>query len=128
MTHHRHPISFVATAKPDEARAFYGDVLGLTLVEQSPFALVYRDGPNMLRVQIVEQLIPAAHTVHGWQVTDIAQHVNDLQANGAVFEIFEQLGQDANGIWSTPDGNKIAWFTDPDGNILSLTEFVGAHS
>lgn len=78
----------------------------------------------MLRVQIVAQLRPAAHTVHGWQVSDIHKEIESLAAKGVAFLAFDQLGQDEHGVWTTPDGSKIAWFKDPDGNTLSLTQFT----
>lgn len=123
MTPSRQPISFVATTEPEKSEAFYRDVLGLKLVEKSPYALVFSDGENMLRVQIVADLSPASHTVHGWQVTDIERDIKELASKGVVFLIFDQLSQNASGVWTTPDGNKIAWFRDPSGNILSFTEF-----
>jgi len=124
MSDRRKPMSFIATAAPDQAEVFYRDVLGLTLLERSPFALVFADGDTMLRVQIVGNLSPAQFTVHGWQVADIAREIAVLTAKGVRFSRFEGLGQDALGVWTTPDGSKIAWFQDPDGNVLSLTEFV----
>jgi hypothetical protein len=90
----------------------------------SPYALVFADGDVMLRVQIVQDLTPAGHTVHGWDVADIAQEVAGLTAKGVEFQIFDQLGQDTNGVWTTPSGDKIAWFKDPSGNILSFTQFA----
>lgn len=119
----RVPVSFVATTKPEEAEAFYANVMGLQLVERSPYALVFADGENVLRVQIVEELTAAAHTVHGWQTSDIAGDIAEFAARGAEFIHFKQMDQDAAGVWTTPDGNKIAWFKDPCGNILSLTEY-----
>ena len=124
MSDRRKPISFIATAAPDQAEAFYGDVLGLTLLERSPFALVFADGDTMLRVQIVEDLSPAQFTMHGWQVADIAQEIAALVAKGVTFFRFDGLDQDGLGVWTTPDESKIAWFQDPDGNVLSLTEFA----
>jgi len=103
---------------------FYGAVLGLTLVESSPYALAYMDGGTMLRVQIVDALTPAQYTVYGWQVSDIGAEVDALTAKGATFQTFPNLTQDAKGIWTTPGGAKIAWFNDPSGNVLSLTQFA----
>lgn len=120
------PIGFVATTDAEAALAFYERVLGLGLVERSPFALVFDDGGVMLRVQIVASLTPAAHTVHGWQVVDMEREVEHLASKGLEFLRFEGMDQDAQGIWTTPDGNRIAWFKDPDGNILSLTAFDAA--
>lgn len=123
MTRTRTPISFFATNDPEQAKTFYGEVLGLELIESSPYALVFRDGSQMLRVQIVSDLIPASHTVHGWDVMSIEEEIEDLSAKGLVFLKFTQMDQDPSGIWTTPDGHKIAWFKDPSGNTLSLTQF-----
>lgn len=118
----RAPVSFIATDQPGAARVFFADVIGLKLLEASPYALVFADGDHVLRVQIVEQVDPAPYTVHGWQITDITDEIATLTARGVNFQRFDQLPQDALGIWTTPDGSKIAWFTDPSGNILSLTQ------
>ena len=124
MTTARSPISFIATSDPDKALAFYRDVLELQLLEASPYALVFRDADTMLRVQIVPELRTASHTVHGWQVDDIAHNIAELTTKGVTFLTFEQLEQDATGVWTTPEDHKVAWFNDPSGNILSLTEFA----
>lgn len=118
------PISFIAVSDPDASRSFYGDILGLTLIEESPFALVFDDAKQMLRVQIVERFTPVGYTVHGWHVPDVEQSIRSLVAKGVAFESFEGLPQDNLGVWITPDKNKIAWFKDPCGNILSLTQFA----
>ena len=118
------PIAFVATTDAEAATSFYGGVIGLTLVDASPYALVFDDHGVMLRVQIVSELTPSAHTVHGWQVAEIEHRVRELTAKGVVFERFANLDQDVLGVWTTPDGNKIAWFKDPSANILSLTQFT----
>lgn len=126
MDHVREPVSFIATDTPDEATAFFTDVMGLTLHEATPFALVFHDGRHVLRVQIVTTLQAVGYTVHGWRVTNIIDEVEALTAKGVRFRRFDHLTQDALGIWTTPDGHKIAWFTDPSGNILSFTEYVSA--
>jgi len=118
------PISFIATTKPEKAKDFYGSALGLKLIEESPYALVFLDGEHMLRVQVVPELKPAGFTVHGWQVEDIEAEIERLSSKGVQFEVFEQLPQDNLGVWTTPDGSKIAWFKDPSGNTLSLTQFA----
>ena len=123
MTKSRRPISFVATLDPEKAKTFYGEAMGLELLETSPYALVFSDGTNMLRVQIVTELCPALHTAHGWQVTNIEREIEELASKGVAFLTFDQLGQNASGVWTSPDGHKIAWLKDPSGNILSLTEF-----
>ena len=116
-------ISFVATKKPELALKFYADTLGLKLITDDPFALVFDTNGTMLRVQKVELLLPAGHTVLGWDVPDIRATVQDLAKKGIRFERFNGLAQDESGIWTAPSGAKVAWFKDPDGNILSLTQF-----
>lgn len=123
MAKTRNPISFVATCDPDLAQAFYSEVLGLKPVEASPYALVFADGDHMLRVQIVTDFTAPSYTVHGWHVTDINHELKTLAAQGVAVLRYQNLDQDSLGIWTTPDGNKIAWFTDPSGNILSFTQF-----
>ncbi len=120
----RNPVSFIATDSPEAAQAFYQNIMGLSLNEATPFALVFLDGSHTLRVQIVTELEPTNYTVHGWTVTDIAAEVRSLSSKGVIFQRFDQLDQDELGVWTTPDGNKIAWFKDPSGNTLSLTEHV----
>lgn len=122
----RQPIAFIATAKPEAAKTFYSDIVGLKLRDASPFALVFEDSGIMLRVQIVTDHTPPPYTVHGWSVARIEDNVHRLKSRGATFLDYDQLPQDDLGIWTTPEGAKIAWFKDPDGNILSLTEFPKA--
>jgi catechol 2,3-dioxygenase-like lactoylglutathione lyase family enzyme len=117
-------IAFVATARPDESRAFYRDILGLTFVEESPYAIVFTSGETMLRIQKVDEVPPPTDTALGWEVDDIAARMAELAAKGIAFERFDGFGQDASGIWTAPDGTTVAWFRDPDGNRLSLTQFA----
>jgi catechol 2,3-dioxygenase-like lactoylglutathione lyase family enzyme len=118
------PITFVAINDRDRARAFYSDVLGLTAVSEDFAALVYDLGGTTLRASLVENFVPHGHTVLGWHVPDIKAKVAELTARGVEFAFYEGFGQDADGVWSAPDGSaKVAWFNDPDGNNLSLTEF-----
>jgi catechol 2,3-dioxygenase-like lactoylglutathione lyase family enzyme len=118
------PIAFVSTRDPERARSFYRDRLGLRLAsEELPFALVFDLNGTMLRVTIVNELTPAKHTVLGWDVPDIAAAANELQSAGVQLERYGLPGQDEQGIWTAPGGAKVAWFKDPDGNILSLTQF-----
>jgi catechol 2,3-dioxygenase-like lactoylglutathione lyase family enzyme len=116
-------MSFVATTQPDAAKAFYGDVLGLALAEDSPFALVFSGGGRMLRMPKVQAFSPLPFTVLGWAVPDITATVAELSAKNVVFEDFPGLPQDDAGIWTAPNGDKVAWFKDPDWNLLSLTQF-----
>jgi catechol 2,3-dioxygenase-like lactoylglutathione lyase family enzyme len=122
MLTHEDPIAFIATTQPDQAKVFYHERLGLPLIEDTPYALVFDANGTMLRIQKVHTLSPADHTVLGWQVVDIRETMRVLLKQGISFERYSGLPQDEEGIWMTPDSHKIAWFTDPDGNILSLTE------
>lgn len=118
-------MNFVATADATAARAFYEDSLGFRLIEDTPFALVFDLGGTQLRVQKVEAVAPVPYTVLGWEVDDIRQAVGGLVDAGVGFERFAFIDQDELGIWTTPDGAKVAWFKDPDGNLLSLTQAAG---
>lgn len=117
------PVCFVATAKPAVAKKFYGDVLGLSLTEDSPFAIVYQMKGSMLRVQKVQAVSTAPYTALGWEVEDIRKSVERLRKKGVRFEAYKGMGQDELGIWASPSGALVAWFKDSDGNILSLTQF-----
>jgi catechol 2,3-dioxygenase-like lactoylglutathione lyase family enzyme len=112
--------AFIPTTNPEKAKLFYGETLGLDLVSEDGFALQYNANGTFLRVTTVQQLTPQQFTVLGWSVDDIEASVAELKARGVVFEIFGFAGQDENGIWTAPGGVKVAWFKDPDGNILSL--------
>jgi catechol 2,3-dioxygenase-like lactoylglutathione lyase family enzyme len=115
-------MAFVATAQPDNARAFYSEVLGLQLVSEDAYALTYDAGGTTLRVATVEHLEPQAFTVLGWIVPDIASATRELTARGVSFNHYEWMAQDADGIWTSPSGARVAWFKDPDGNTLSITQ------
>jgi catechol 2,3-dioxygenase-like lactoylglutathione lyase family enzyme len=117
-------IAFAAATDLDRAREFYQGTLGLTLVDQNPFACVFDVGGTMLRVTAVAQVATPGYTILGWRVDDIDGTVAGLRARGVTFTRYEQMGQDDNSIWMAPNGDRIAWFTDPDGNTLSLTEFA----
>jgi catechol 2,3-dioxygenase-like lactoylglutathione lyase family enzyme len=116
-------IGFVAVSDLARARQFYGETLGLPIVEESPFALVADAGGTMLRLTAVERPVAAPYTVLGWDVADIASMMDQLSARGVQFTRDEGMGQDERGVWTAPGGAKIAWFLDPDGNNLSLTQF-----
>ena len=116
-------ISFVATAQPEAATQFYRDTLGFTLVEDQPYAVVFEASGRMLRVAKVPELKPVGYTVLGWRVADIQAEAAALAARGVAFLRYPFLQQDEAGIWHNPGGEKVAWFADPDGNVLSLTQF-----
>ena len=115
-------VAFAATEKPDEALAFYRDTLGLALEYSDEFALVFDCEGTSLRVAVVPKVRPAGYTILGWQVDDIDKTISELASGGVKFSHFPGMAQEANGVWNSPSGARIAWFTDPDGNILSLTE------
>lgn len=117
-------IGFVPVRDLAGARDFYTGTLGLPVVDETPFALVLDAGGTMLRVTPVGELKPQPFTVAGWKVPDIAATVRDLAARGVEFTSYDGIEQDDLGIWTTPGGDKTAWFTDPDGNTLSLTTFA----
>jgi catechol 2,3-dioxygenase-like lactoylglutathione lyase family enzyme len=116
-------VAFVGIRDPARAKAFYGDVLGLALVSEDPFALVFDAHGTMLRVSIVPEIAAARYTVLGWDVTDIAATAKQLGDLGVKLERFEGLQQDELGIWDSPSGARVGWFKDPDDNILSITQF-----
>lgn len=116
-------IAFVATRDAARARAFYESALGLRLVSQDPFALVFDAHGTMLRVTKVDELSLAPYTVLGWDVSDIRSTIQALQARGVAFQRYDGVPQDDLGIWTSPSGAQVAWFHDPDGNTLSLTQF-----
>jgi catechol 2,3-dioxygenase-like lactoylglutathione lyase family enzyme len=115
-------MAFLATRDPARARRFYAEVLGLRLVADDPWALVFDAGGTMLRVQKVETLSPPPFTVLGWQVGSVDATVDALAARGVTFERYAGMDQDARGVWTAPSGARVAWFKDPDGNTLSLTQ------
>ena len=121
--HLNNPILFLSTANAERSRAFYERVIGLEFVADEPPALVFRVGDSMLRIQKVDRVSAAPYTALGWEVSDIRQVVRDLCAAGVVFQRFEGVNQDADGIWPAPSGALVAWFRDPDGHVLSLTQF-----
>jgi len=116
-------IAFVATTDAGRAKAFYRDVLGLELKSDEPFALVLAANGTMIRVSKVREFSPAPYTVLGWRVSDIESMAKGLGKRGVVLEKFPGFQQDSLGIWAAPGGDKVAWFKDPDGNMLSITQF-----
>ena len=116
-------VAFVATRKAEEAKAFYSDKLGLKFVSDDGFALVFDIDGTMLRIARVKDFTPFPFTVLGWEVEAIEKTVTELSQKGVPFERFPGLSQDQQGIWAAPGGAaKVAWFKDPDGNVLSLSQ------
>ena len=117
-------VAFAAATDLDRARSFYQGTLGLRLIEQNQFACVFDARGTMLRVTAVQEVALPGYTVLGWRVDDIAHVVGELGAAGVAFTRYDGMGQDEDGIWTSPGGERVAWFTDPDGNNLSLTQFT----
>jgi len=104
------------------AKAFYGEVLGLRVLSEDGFAVVFDSQGTTLRAAIVQEVVPARYTVLGWDVPDITATVRGLAAAGVVIERYAWLKQDELGIWNAPGGAKVAWFKDLDGNVLSVSQ------
>jgi len=117
-------MAFIATAQPEAALAFYRDTLGLELIEDGQWALVFRTDDRYLRVQKGGSVAASPATVLGWDVDDLDGAMADLAAGGVSFERFDWPGQDDAGVFTFPTGDRVAWFKDPDGNLLSLTQFT----
>lgn len=117
-------VAFVPIQDAEKARAFYEGVLGLRFVKDDGFALVFDANGIMIRAARMKEFTPAQFTVLGWQVSKIEEVARGLAKHGVKFEIFGFFKQDALGIWTAPTGDKVAWFKDPDGNILSVSEHV----
>lgn len=117
------PITFIATADADAARTFYTETLGLRLIADEPWAIVVANGDITLRIQKAESVQPAPYTALGWGVPDLDAVMAGLSSRGVEFLRYPFLTQDEAGVWTTPDGARIAWFNDPNGHTLSLTEW-----
>jgi catechol 2,3-dioxygenase-like lactoylglutathione lyase family enzyme len=115
-------VGFVATTDIERSRAFYGEVLGLPVVEESPFACIFDAHGTQLRVTPVAELRSAPYTVLGWAVSDIVSTVRALDEAGVRFTRYPGMDQDDTGVWNAPSGARVAWFCDPDGNVLSVTQ------
>ena len=116
-------IAFVPTNDAAKAKAFYKDVLGLKFVNDDGFAMVFDANGTMVRIAKSGKFTPQQFTILGWQVKKIEDVVKKMRAKGVEFLTFPGMGQDESGIWPAPDGAaKVAWFKDPDGNTLSISE------
>jgi catechol 2,3-dioxygenase-like lactoylglutathione lyase family enzyme len=117
------PVSFVSARDRAAARAFYENVLGLPHKSGDDFGDFHEMGDGLLRITPMPDFEPHAHPVVGWDVADITAAVRALRAKGVQFSIYDGLGQDADGVWTAPGGDaKVAWFADPSGNVLSLSQ------
>jgi catechol 2,3-dioxygenase-like lactoylglutathione lyase family enzyme len=117
-------VAFVPTRDPAKARSFYEGVLGLRFVKDDGFAMVLDANGIMIRVAKAPEFKPAPFTILGWQVSEIEKVVTGLHEKGVHFAIFGFLQQDKLGIWTAPSGDKVAWFKDTDGNVLSVSQHV----
>jgi len=115
-------VAFVPIRDSARSRPFYEGVLGLRFIDENPFALLMESNGVRVRLAKTPNFTPAGYTVLGWQVDDIQTMVTALMQKGVNFERFSGLEQDEMGIWTAPTGARVAWFKDPDGNILSLAQ------
>ncbi len=115
-------VAFLATADADRARAFFRDTLGLALTEETGFAMVFDAGGSELRIQKVETVVAAPYTALGWNVASIEATPAELSRRGVGFERYGFIEQDEAGIWQAPSGARVAWFRDPDGHTLSISQ------
>jgi len=114
-------IGFIPTKDFQRAKSFYGATVGLRFVAEDDFALVFESGGTTIRVVKVDDFTPQGFTVLGWQVDDIQKSVASLGKRGITFELYPWMKQDTFGIWTAPGGVRVAWFKDPDGNVLSVS-------
>jgi catechol 2,3-dioxygenase-like lactoylglutathione lyase family enzyme len=117
-------IGFVPTKDAGRSREFYEGKLGFKFISNDEFALVMQAGENMIRIAKARDFSPARYTVMGWEVTDIEANVKWLNGRGVIFEKYPFVQDRELGIWTTPNGDKVAWFKDPDGNVLSISEHM----
>lgn len=119
-------VGFVTTTNPERAQAFYSGILGFRFIADDGFALVFDANGTMIRIAKAQAFTPAQGTVLGWQVDDMPAAVLALKQSGVVFEQFNLpfLKQDSDGVWTAPTGDQVAWFKDPDGNVLSISKHV----
>jgi catechol 2,3-dioxygenase-like lactoylglutathione lyase family enzyme len=115
-------VAFLPTVDADRARRFFEDVVGLPLLEQTPFACVFQAPNAVLRVTVVPELTAAQYTVLGWRVPDVQAAARELGERGIEPLRYDGMTQDQLGIWQAPSGARVLWFSDPDGNVLSLTQ------
>jgi catechol 2,3-dioxygenase-like lactoylglutathione lyase family enzyme len=121
-------VTFLTTVNPEVAVPFYRDTLGFTYLRDDGFALVFDMNGVMLRIGKAPRFTPAPNTVLGWETADINSAVDTLKQKGVTFERYPNMGQDERGICTFPGGDQVAWFKDPDGNVLSISHHVARAS
>src|SRR5580704_8235497 len=114
-------VGFVTTKDSKQSRKFYEEKLGFKFIKEDQFALVMATDTNMIRISPVKDFVPAQHTVLGWEVKQIERVASFLKERGVTFENFSWMKHSDWGIWDSPTGDKVAWFKDPDGNVLSIS-------
>ena len=117
-------VAFLQVSDRPKAKAFYVDVVGLRFISEDPFALVVESNGTRVRIGEAKEMKPVQGTVLGWEVPDMEEAVADLLARGVELQHYGFNGQDERGIWTTPNGDKVAWFKDPSGNTLSVSQHV----
>lgn len=116
-------IAFIPTRDIARARRFYENLLGLRFIGEDGFAAIMNANGTMVRIACVEEFAPATYTIFGWTVADIRSEIAELSNQGVKFVRYPEMQQSNDGIWTAPGGAQVAWFRDPDGNVLSLTQF-----
>ena len=117
-------IGFALTTDTKRARKFYEEVLGFRFLKEDPFALVMETDENMIRISPVKEFVPAQHTILGWEVKQIESLASHLRERGVIFQQYPWMKPNELGIWDSPSGDQVAWFKDPDGNVLSISQHV----
>lgn len=117
------PVPFIPTAKIKASKSFYQNKLGLRLISEDPFAVVFKIWETHVRITPVPNFKSGNHTILGWETDDIRHEVSELKSKGVKFVRYPGMEQDKTRIWVSPSGAKVAWFQDPDGNVLSITEY-----
>ena len=117
-------VAFIPTKDAQRARSFYEDILGLRFISDDAFALVLDANGTSIRIAKLKEFTPAQYTILGWEVSKIDEIADGLSGKGVGFERYAWIQQDKRGIWTAPSGARVAWFKDPDGNVLSISERV----
>ena len=117
-------VGFVFTTDYERARSFYEGKLGFRFVSQDGHALVLHTGKNLIRIAKLPEFTAQRGTVLGWEVENVEATVNELTKKGVTIEKYPWVADKETGIWATPNGDKVAWFKDPDGNVLSVSWHV----
>lgn len=116
-------IAFIPTRDIARARHFYEKMLGMRFIGEDGFAAIMDANGTMVRIACVEDFVPAPYTIFGWKVENIRNEIAELTGKGVTLVNYAEMEQSSEGIWTAPGGAQIAWFRDPDGNVLSLTQF-----